>query len=61
LNEANRFVDAMNEVIDMGGQEFEGRSNRAIEFAQSVATDQSVLEANDALFNQALTRQQYHV
>jgi len=54
LDNTGRFVSAIDEIIDMGSEEFRWRSKRAVMFAKDVATDQAVLEANRALFNQAL-------
>lgn len=54
LDETGSLVSAIDEVTDMGSEEFGSRSNEAITFAESVVTDQAVLEANRSLFNHAL-------
>lgn len=54
LDDMDSFVSAIDEIIDMGSGEFRCRSKSAVMFAKDVATDQAVLEANRALFNQAL-------
>lgn len=54
LEEPDSFVNAIEEVIDMDSKEFECHSKKAVTFARGVATDPEVLEANYALFRQAL-------
>lgn len=54
LHESDRFVNAIDKIIDMDSDEFECRSRKAVMFARDVATDQAVLGANYELFNRAL-------
>jgi len=56
LDDTAGFIDAIDEVVGMTSEVFDCCSKNAIAFANEVATDKAVLEANYALFRQALSQ-----